>query len=219
MLKMEDGVIENERNTERWRTALANLTETSSNLDSLENLLMKKSVFVDDQSFSRAQVCTQQARTIKEPCSFIRNGDQEALEQRVELLEREVDAAISAAAHARTEKRQAESVQKAAELRVQQLNKELENTSSMAIFFYSLLVYAYRCIRSTGTHNDSTFICISIPQFVQLDSYVSYAEVFGLHMEELRAKQEEIYKRDKEIKLLEAIIKTLGGNPPQFSDG
>ncbi|KAG9140650.1 hypothetical protein Leryth_006857 [Lithospermum erythrorhizon] len=173
MLKMEDGAIENERNTERWRTALANLTETASNLDSLENLLLKKSVFVDDQSFSRAQLCTQQARTIKEPCSFIRNGDQEALEQRVELLEREVDAAISAAAHARTEKRQAEAVQKAAELRVQQLNKELENTS----------------------------------------------KVFGLHMEELRAKQEEIYKRDKEIKLLEAIITTLGGKPSQFSDG
>lgn len=35
--------------------------------------------------------------------------------------------------------------------------------------------------------------------------------VFELHMEELRAKQEEISKRDKEIKLLEAIIQTLGG--------
>lgn len=30
-------------------------------------------------------------------------------------------------------------------------------------------------------------------------------------MEELRAKQEEISKRDEEIKLLEAIIQTLGG--------
>lgn len=30
-------------------------------------------------------------------------------------------------------------------------------------------------------------------------------------MEELRAKQEEIAKRDKEINLLEAIIQTLGG--------
>lgn len=37
------------------------------------------------------------------------------------------------------------------------------------------------------------------------------AEVFELHMEELRAKQEEISKRDEEIKLLEAIIQTLGG--------
>jgi len=30
-------------------------------------------------------------------------------------------------------------------------------------------------------------------------------------MEELRAKQEEIEKRDEDIKLLEAIIRTLGG--------
>ena len=30
-------------------------------------------------------------------------------------------------------------------------------------------------------------------------------------MDELRAKQEEINKRDKDIKLLEAIIQTLGG--------
>lgn len=36
-------------------------------------------------------------------------------------------------------------------------------------------------------------------------------EVFELHMEELRAKQEEITKRDNDIKLLEAIIQTLGG--------
>lgn len=30
-------------------------------------------------------------------------------------------------------------------------------------------------------------------------------------MEELRSKQEEITKRDNDIKLLEAIIQTLGG--------
>ena len=41
--------------------------------------------------------------------------------------------------------------------------------------------------------------------------FVLGAEVFELHMEELRAKQEEIANRDKEIKLLEAIIQTLGG--------
>jgi len=39
----------------------------------------------------------------------------------------------------------------------------------------------------------------------------SFTEVFELHMEELRAKQEEIEKRDEDIKLLEAIIRTLGG--------
>lgn len=39
-----------------------------------------------------------------------------------------------------------------------------------------------------------------------------HAEVFELHMEELRAKQEEISKRDKEITLLKTVIQTLGGN-------
>ncbi|CAI9104015.1 OLC1v1002620C2 [Oldenlandia corymbosa var. corymbosa] len=87
------------------------------------------------------------------------------LEQRVETLERELDAAISAAARARNEKRQAEAAQKAAELRSLEVTKELENTT----------------------------------------------KVFELHMEELRAKQEEISKRDHDIKLLEAIIQTLGG--------
>lgn len=60
----------------------------------------------------------------------------QVLEQRVENLERELDSAISAAARARTEKRQAEAAQKAAELRAQEITKELENTSSN--FLYSL---------------------------------------------------------------------------------
>lgn len=37
------------------------------------------------------------------------------------------------------------------------------------------------------------------------------SEVFKLHMEELRGMQEQISKRDNEIKLLESIIQTLGG--------
>lgn len=45
------------------------------------------------------------------------------------------------------------------------------------------------------------------------------AEVFELHMEELRAKQEEISKRDKEIKLLEAIIQTLGAKESHSTSG
>lgn len=49
----------------------------------------------------------------------------------METLERELDNAISAAAHARTEKRQAEAAQKAAELRAREITKELENTTSM----------------------------------------------------------------------------------------
>ncbi|XP_027916848.1 uncharacterized protein LOC114176114 [Vigna unguiculata] len=143
---------ENEKG-ERWSGAMTNLTEMSSNLESLQKLLLTKAVFVDDDTFSKASLTADQARSIK------------LLQQRVETLEREVDAAITAAARARSEKRQAEAAQKAAESRAQQLTAELENTT----------------------------------------------KVFELHMEELRAKQEEIEKRDEDIKLLEAIIRTLGG--------
>ncbi|KAF3338106.1 hypothetical protein FCM35_KLT18693 [Carex littledalei] len=136
---------------ERWQAAMGNLTEMGANLDSLQKFLSKKAVFVDEETFSRASLASEQARSIK------------TLEQRVETLERELDAAIAAAARARNEKRQAEAAQKAAELRTQEITKELENTS----------------------------------------------KVFKLHMEELRAKQEEISKKNSEIKVLEAIIQTL----------
>lgn len=143
---------ENEKG-ERWSGAMTNLTEMASNLDSLQKLLLTKAVFVDDDTFSKASLAADQARTIK------------LLQQRVQTLEREVDAAITTAARARSEKRQAEAAQKSAESRAHQLTAELENTT----------------------------------------------KVFELHMEELRAKQEEIEKRDEDIKLLEAIIRTLGG--------
>ncbi|KAH8492257.1 hypothetical protein Peur_071729 [Populus x canadensis] len=146
---------------ERWKGAVDNLTEMTSNLDSLQKLLLKKAVFVDDETFSKASLTSEQARTIK------------VLEQRVETLERELDAAISAAARARAEKRQAEAAQKAAELRAQEITRELENTT----------------------------------------------KVFELHMEELRAKQDEISKRDGDIKLLEAIIQTLGGKESHSLNG
>ncbi|KAJ6340737.1 hypothetical protein OIU77_008483 [Salix suchowensis] len=146
---------------ERWKGAIANLTEMTWNLDSLQKLLLKKAVFVDEETFSKASLTSEQARSIK------------VLEQRVETLERELDAAISAAAHARAEKRQAEAAQKAAELRAQEITRELENTT----------------------------------------------KVFELHMEELRAKQEEISKRDSDIKLLEAIIQTLGGKESHSTRG
>ncbi|KAL1328134.1 hypothetical protein AAHE18_13G352200 [Arachis hypogaea] len=139
--------------SERWNGAITNLTEMASNLESLQKLLLKKAVFVDEESFAKASLTADQARTIK------------VLEQRVETLERELDAAITAAARARSEKRQAEAAQRASELHAQEVTKELENTT----------------------------------------------KVFELHMEELRAKQEEIAKRDDDIKLLEAIIQTLGG--------
>ncbi|KAL8540573.1 hypothetical protein ACS0TY_001994 [Phlomoides rotata] len=150
---MEEREKDKGKGAERWTAAIANLTETASNLDSLQKLLIKKAVYVDDETFAKASLSSEQARAIK------------VLEQRVENLERELDSAISAAARARSEKRQAEAAQKAAELRAQEITKELENTS----------------------------------------------KVFELHMDELHAKQQEISKRDKEIKLLEAIIQTLGG--------
>ncbi|CAN6821959.1 unnamed protein product [Brassica oleracea var. botrytis] len=138
---------------DRWKGSLENITEMASNLDSLQKLLLKKAVFVEEDTFARASLVSEQARTIK------------VLEQRVQTLERELDAAITAAAHARSDKRQAEASQKAAESRAQEVTKELENTT----------------------------------------------KVFKLHMEELRGMQEQISKRDNEIKLLESIIQTLGG--------
>ncbi|XP_057496124.1 uncharacterized protein LOC130781089 [Actinidia eriantha] len=149
------------KGSERWSAAIVNLSEMATNLESLQKLLVKKAVYVDEETFAKASLSSEQARTIK------------ALEQRVETLERELDAAISAAARARSEKRQAEAAQKAAELRAQEITRELENTT----------------------------------------------KVFELHMEELRAKQDEISKRDKEIKLLEAIIQTLGGRHSHSTSG
>ncbi|PQQ05699.1 uncharacterized protein Pyn_17611 [Prunus yedoensis var. nudiflora] len=79
------------KGSERWNGAISNLTEMSFNLESLQKLLLKKAVFVDEETFAKASLCSEQARTIK------------VLEQRVETLERELDAAITAAARVRSE--------------------------------------------------------------------------------------------------------------------
>ncbi|PWA81698.1 heavy metal-associated domain, HMA [Artemisia annua] len=50
---------------------------------------------------------------------------------------------------------------------------------------------------------------LSINQF---ERKVEQKQVFELHMEELRAIQEEILKRDKEITLLKTVVQSLGGN-------
>ncbi|KAI3840842.1 hypothetical protein MKW92_053523 [Papaver armeniacum] len=149
-----------DQSSERWKAAIVNLSEMNTNLDSLQKTLLKKAVFLDQETFSKASICSDQARTIK------------ALEQRVENLERELDNAITAAARARSEKRQAEAAQRAAELHALEVTRELENTS----------------------------------------------KVFELHMEELRAKQGEISKRDADIKLLEAIVQTLGGRTSSYTE-
>ncbi|KAB1206904.1 hypothetical protein CJ030_MR7G008180 [Morella rubra] len=175
------------KGSERWTGAITNLTEMASNLESLQKLLLKKAVFVDEETFAKASLGSEQARTIKKSdldfsfieCNCLLSFDlssisrRKVLEQRVETLERELDAAITAAARARSEKRQAEAAQRAAELHSQEVTKELENTT----------------------------------------------KVFELHMEELRAKQDEIAKRDKDIKLLEAIIQTLGGKESRSTNG
>lgn len=66
----------------------------------------------------------------------------QVLQQRVETLERELDAAITAAAHARSEKRQAEAAQKATELRAQEVTKELENTTSMFASYSQWIIFS-----------------------------------------------------------------------------
>lgn len=53
------------KGTDRWSGAVANLSEMASNLESLQKLLLKKAVYVDDETFARASLCSEQARTIK----------------------------------------------------------------------------------------------------------------------------------------------------------
>ena len=67
----------------------------------------------------------------------------QVLEQRVETLERELDNAISAAARVRTEKRHAEAAQKAAELRAQEVTRELENTTSNVYYLLSFEIHVH----------------------------------------------------------------------------
>ena len=50
---------------DRWKGSLENITEMASNLDSLQKLLLKKAVFVEEDTFSRASLVSEQARTIK----------------------------------------------------------------------------------------------------------------------------------------------------------
>ncbi|RYR19527.1 hypothetical protein Ahy_B03g064328 [Arachis hypogaea] len=71
--------------------------------------------------------------------------------------------------------------QRAFELHAQEVTKELENTTRVDFGICSQKLNA------------------------------TLLEVFELHMEELRVKQEEIAKSDNDIKLLEAIIQMLGG--------
>nr|POE57131.1 hypothetical protein CFP56_34096 [Quercus suber] len=53
------------KGSERWSGAITNPTEMASNLESLQKLLLKKAVFVDEETFAKASLSSEQARTIK----------------------------------------------------------------------------------------------------------------------------------------------------------
>jgi Flp pilus assembly protein TadB len=61
----EMAVEEKGKGSERWSGATTNLTEMASNLESLQKLLLKKAVFVDEETFAKASLSSEQARTIK----------------------------------------------------------------------------------------------------------------------------------------------------------
>ncbi|RWW15731.1 hypothetical protein GW17_00020414 [Ensete ventricosum] len=50
---------------ERWKAAIMNLSEMGANLDAMQKLLAKKAVFVDEETFAKASLISEQARTIK----------------------------------------------------------------------------------------------------------------------------------------------------------
>lgn len=50
---------------ERWKAALVNLSEMGTNVESLQKILVKKAVFVDEETFAKASLTSEQARTIK----------------------------------------------------------------------------------------------------------------------------------------------------------
>ena len=53
------------KGSERFGGAITNLTEMALNLESLQKLLLKKAVFVNEETFTKASLCSEQARTIK----------------------------------------------------------------------------------------------------------------------------------------------------------
>ncbi|RWW39147.1 hypothetical protein BHE74_00055560, partial [Ensete ventricosum] len=50
---------------ETWKAAMVNLSEMGPNLDSMQKLLAKKAVFVDEETFAKGSLISEQARTIK----------------------------------------------------------------------------------------------------------------------------------------------------------
>ena len=57
------------KGSERWSAAIVNLSEMATNLESLQKLLVKKAVYVDEETFAKASLSSEQARAIKVCCA------------------------------------------------------------------------------------------------------------------------------------------------------
>jgi hypothetical protein len=51
--------------SERWSSALVNVTELGSSLESLQRLLLDKAVYMDEEAFAQASAKSHQTRIIK----------------------------------------------------------------------------------------------------------------------------------------------------------
>ncbi len=51
--------------SERWSSALLNVTELGSSLESLQRLLLDKAVYMDEEAFAQASAKSHQTRIIK----------------------------------------------------------------------------------------------------------------------------------------------------------
>jgi hypothetical protein len=51
--------------SERWSSALLNVTELGSSLESLQRLLLDKAVYMDEEAFGQASAKSHQTRVIK----------------------------------------------------------------------------------------------------------------------------------------------------------
>lgn len=65
---MEDSKV---KGNERWTGAIANISEMAANLDSLQKLLVQKAVYVDEETFAKASLSAEQARTINVMYSIV----------------------------------------------------------------------------------------------------------------------------------------------------
>ncbi|RWV99230.1 hypothetical protein GW17_00037871, partial [Ensete ventricosum] len=65
MAEKGGGGIEGGGGGERWKAAIVNLSEMGTNVESLQKILVKKAVFADEETFAKASLTSEQARTIK----------------------------------------------------------------------------------------------------------------------------------------------------------